>query len=150
MIPRLSKPDKGVINMAKYAYPAVFTKEGNSYCVAFPDIKGCVTFGDTLPEAMEMAEDALCLVLYDREEEGAEIPTASDIRSIQAGTDEVVSLISCDTIEYRKFFDNRAVKKTLTIPNWLNTLSERAGINFSAALQDALKAQLHISYTDEH
>ena len=54
--------------MAKYAYPAIFTKEENGYSVAFPDIDGCFTCGDTLPDAMEMAEDALCLMLYDREE----------------------------------------------------------------------------------
>lgn len=130
--------------MAKYAYPAVFTREGDAYSVSFPDIKGCVTFGSTLPEAMEMAEDALCLVLYDKEETGADIPAASDIKAVQMATDEVVSLVSCDTVEYRKFFDSRAVKKTLTIPNWLNTLSERAGINFSSVLQNALKEQLNI------
>jgi len=55
-----------------------------------------------------------------------------------------VTLIRCDTIEYRKFFDNRAVKKTLTIPAWLNTMAERQGVNFSMILQNALKAELHI------
>ena len=130
--------------MAKYAYPAIFTKEENGYSVAFPDIEGCFTCGDTLPEAMEMAEDALCLMLYDHEEDGEAIPTASDVKTVQGGTAEVVSLVCCDTVEYRKLYDNRAVKKTLTIPNWLNTLSERAGINFSTALQEALKAKLDI------
>lgn len=130
--------------MAKYAYPAIFTREGSAYTVDFPDIKGCVTFGNTLPEAMEMAEDALCLMLYDLEENGETIPPASNIKAVQADTEEIVSLVSCDTLEYRKYFDNRAVKKTLTIPNWLNTLSERAGINFSSVLQEALKAQLNI------
>ena len=91
-----------------------------------------------------MAEDALCLMLYDHEEDGEAIPTASDVKTVQGGTAEVVSLVCCDTVEYRKLYDNRAVKKTLTIPNWLNTLSERAGINFSTALQEALKAKLDI------
>ena len=130
--------------MAKYAYSATFTKEETGYSVAFPDIDGCATCGDSLPDAMEMAEDALSLMLYDREEEGAAIPVPSDVRSVQAGTDAVVSLVFCDTLEYRKYFDNRAIKKTLTIPNWLNTLSERAGLNFSSVLQDALKARLGI------
>ena len=62
--------------MAKYAYPAIFTKEENGYSVAFPDIEGCFTSGATLPEAMELAEDALCLMLYDREEDGEPIPPA--------------------------------------------------------------------------
>ena len=131
--------------MAKYAYPAIFTKEENGYSVFFPDIDGCFTCGDTLPEAMEMAEDALCLILYDHEEDGEPIPTASDVKAMQKETAEIVSLVYCDTVEYRKLHDNRAVKKTLTIPNWLNTLSERAGINFSTVLQEALKAKLDIN-----
>ena len=83
-------------------------------------------------------------MLYDHEEDGEEIPPASDVKSVQAGTSEVVSLVFCDTVEYRKLYDNKAVKKTLTIPNWLNTLSERAGVNFSFVLQEALKAKLDI------
>lgn len=130
--------------MAKYAYPAIFTREENGYSVVFPDIDGCFTCGSTLPEAIEMAEDALCLMLYDHEEDGETIPAASDVKRVQEGTAEIVSLVCCDTVEYRKLFDNRAVKKTLTSPNWLNTLSERAGINFSTALQEALKAKLGI------
>lgn len=57
----------------------------------------------------------------------------------------IVSLVCCDTVEYRKLYDSRAVKKTLTIPNWLNTLADRAGVNFSTVLQDALKAKLDIN-----
>ena len=129
----------------KYAYPAVFTKEEDGYSVAFPDIEGCFTCGATLPEAMEMAEDALCLMLYDHEEDGEEIPAPSDIREVSAGTEDIVSLICCDTVEYRKLYDNRAVKKTLTIPNWLNTIAESSGVNFSTVLQNALKQELHIT-----
>ena len=69
---------------------------------------------------------------------------ASDVRSIVCAENQLVTLIRCDTIEYRKFFDNRAVKKTLTIPAWLNTMAERQGVNFSMILQNALKAELHI------
>ena len=64
---------------------------------------------------------------------------------IHTKNDEFVSLVSCDTLEYRQFFDNRAVKKTLTIPSWLNTMSEKQGLNFSAILQNALKQELHIT-----
>jgi predicted RNase H-like HicB family nuclease len=128
----------------KYAYPAVFTKEDDGYSVIFPDIDGCATGGATLPEALEMAEDALCLMLYDHEEDGEEIPTPSDLKAIQADEASFVSMVCCDTVEYRKLYDNRAVKKTLTIPNWLNTLAERAGVNFSMTLQTALKQQLNI------
>lgn len=130
----------------KYIYPAVFTKDGDFYIVKFPDIEGCYTQGETLSEAVEMAEDALCLMLYDYEEEGKKIPEPSDIKKIKVSENEsFVSLISCDTLEYRKFYDNKAVKKTLTIPSWLNTMSEKEGINFSSVLQNALKKELHIT-----
>ena len=130
--------------MSKYAYPAVFAKENEGYSVSFPDIEGCYTCGAALPEAVQMAEDALCLTLYDMDEEGAAIPEPSDIRSIQSGTGEIVSLVCCDTLEYRKKYDKKAVKKTLTIPAWLNTMAEKQGVNFSTVLQKALKEQLSI------
>ena len=129
----------------KYAYPAIFTKDGKFYSVNFPDLEGCYTQGDTIENALEMAEDILCMTLYNLEENKQSIPVPSDIKSISVGTDEIVSLVSCDTIEYRQFYDNKAVKKTLTIPSWLNTMSEREGINFSAVLQNALKRELHIT-----
>ena len=93
---------------------------------------------------MEMANDVLCLTLYGMEEDGEEIPAASGVKEIKAVGDEFVTLISCDTIEYRKFYDNKAVKKTLTIPSWLNTMAEKQGINFSMTLQSALKKALDI------
>ena len=130
--------------MAKYAYPAIFTKEENGYSVAFPDIEGCFTSGATLPEAMELAEDALCLMLYDREEDGEPIPPPCDLRDLQARTGELVSPVHCDTLFYRKFFNKRSVKKTLTLPAWLNTMAERQGVNFSLVLQSALKRELDL------
>ncbi len=133
--------------MAKYLYPAVFTPaEEGGYLVDFPDLEGCFTDGDDLMDAMEMAKDALCLYLYSMEQENKTIPEASDVKRIQK-TDcasSFISLVGCDTIEYRKFFDKKAVKKTLSIPSWLNDMAERAEINFSATLQEALKRQLNI------
>lgn len=132
--------------MAKYVFPAVFTQEESGlYAVDFPDLKGCYTSGETLADAVEMAEDALCLMLYDMEEDGAEIPQPSPISGIQKDTESIVSLVACDTLEYRKFYDKKAVKKTLTIPNWLNVMAERENVNFSAILQEALIEKLHLS-----
>lgn len=128
----------------KYVYPAVFTVESEGISVLFPDIPNCATSGETLAEAMEMAADALALMLYSMEEDNLPIPAPTDIRQMSADTNSFVSLISCDTLEYRKMFDNKSVKKTLTIPSWLNKAAERENINFSAALQDALREQLHL------
>ena len=132
--------------MAKYLYPAIFTPEDGGYYIRFPDFESCYTDADDLMSAMKMANDVLCLTLYDLEQENGNIPAASSAQSIQKQLqgDEFVTLIACDTIEYRKFFDNKAVKKTLSIPSWLNDMAERAGINFSGTLQEALKKQLDI------
>lgn len=133
--------------MGKYVYPAIFTPEDNGqYSIRFPDIKNCFTGADSLPDAMDMANDVLCLMLYDMELASKDIPGASPVASIQSQTEtgEFVTLIACDTDEYRRKNDNRAVKKTLSIPSWLNTQAERAGVNFSQLLQDALKEKLSV------
>ena len=134
--------------MSKYVYPAVFVPEDKGmYSISFPDIEDCITCGDNLPHAMEMAGDALSLMLYDMEEEGGEIPPATPLNDIQTEGGAFVTYISADTLEYRKRFNNKAVKKTLTIPEWLNEAAAAAGVNFSQVLQDALKAQLHLGQT---
>lgn len=130
--------------MAKYVYPAVFTEEACGYSINFPDLPNCFTSGETLGEGIQMANDVLCLTLYEMEQKGETIPRPSSIHDIPVEKNEFVNFIPCDTVEYRKFFDNKAVKKTLTVPSWLNDMAERAGINFSATLQTALKHQLNI------
>ena len=132
--------------MVKYVYPAIFSpSEDGGFTVSFPDVSGCYTEGDTLAEAIEKAKDALCLILYDLEEREESIPVPTSINDVVTENGDIVSLVACDTLEYRKFFDKKAVKKTLTIPNWLNTMAERADINFSAALQEALIEKLNIN-----
>ena len=84
------------------------------------------------------------VTLYNMEENGKAIPAASDIKAVKAGEGEIVTLVMCDTLEYRRYYDNKAVKKTLTIPAWLNTMAERAGLNFSQVLQNGLKNELHV------
>ena len=68
----------------------------------------------------------------------------SEPRNVKTEGNEFVSVVGCDTLTYRKLHSNRAVKKTLTIPEWLNTAAEKRGVNFSAVLQDALKSQLNL------
>lgn len=132
--------------MAKYAFPAVFTAyENGLYSVNFPDVPSCYTDGEGLADALEMANDVLCLRLYDIEESGEPVPEPSDPKAIKTNENEFVSMVACDTLEYRKFYDKKAVKKTLTIPNWLNVIAERAGINFSQVLQEALSEKLGLN-----
>ena len=134
--------------MSKYAYPAVFTlEEDGTYSIIFPDLEGCYTCGDSLEDGIEMAEDALALTLYGYEKEGREIPKASVPTAITVSENEFVNFIACDTMAYRKMYNNKAVKKTLTIPEWLNEAATSMGLNFSQVLQEALisKIQMHRS-----
>ncbi len=131
--------------MARYVYPAIFTKEENGlYSVDFPDIKGCVTCGDDLADALYMAQDVLAFTLYDYERDNKKVPVPSDPDSIEVPNGSFVNCVLCDTLEYQKRNNNKAVKKTLSIPEWLNELAINAGVNFSQVLQDALKSQLNV------
>lgn len=127
------------ILMSKYVYPAIFTSEPDGgYSVYFPDLEGCYTCGDTLADALFMAEDALALILYGYEKDQRPIPQPSKMSDIKVTADSFLSMVACDTLEYRKRFNNKAVKKTLTIPKWLNEAAVAMNINFSQVLQDAL------------
>lgn len=131
--------------MAKYIYPAVFTKEEDGlYFINFPDFETCFTQGDNMQDGLTMASDVLCLTLYDMEENNKRVPTPSDPLNIKVNDNEFITLVSCDTLEYRKFYNNRSIKKTLTIPYYLNEAAEREGINFSQVLREALKEQLQL------
>lgn len=123
----------------KYAYPAIFTPEDDGgFSVRFPDLEGCFTCGDDMPDALFMAEDALALVLYGYESDARTIPSPSKTEDLELEPGEFVNSVACDTMEYRKRFNNKAIKKTLTIPEWLNEAAISMNINFSQVLQDAL------------
>ncbi|MDO9535588.1 MAG: type II toxin-antitoxin system HicB family antitoxin [Bacillota bacterium] len=131
----------------KLVYPACFYPcEEGGYTVIFPDLLGCITEGDTLAEAVDMAIEAAAGWLLDEVENQKPVPKASDIKDIVANEYEngFVSIISVDLDEYSKKHSNKAVKKTLTIPAWLNTIAEKEKINYSQLLQDALKNHLGI------
>lgn len=128
----------------KYVFPAIFTEDNNSFAIHFPDIEGCFTCGSTLTEGIEMAEDALALMLYEYEKDGISIPSPRRMQDIETDSNEFVTYITCDTIKYRKMHNNRAVKKTLTIPEWLNEEATAREINFSQVLQEALRLKLNL------
>lgn len=130
----------------KYIYPAIFTKdEDGSYLVKFPDIEGCYTEGKDLTEAYMMAEDVLNLMLWTLEDDKNKIiPAPSDPKDIKYDENSFVSLISADTLAYRKLYDKKSIKKTLTLPAWLNNLAIEKNINFSNILQNALIKELRV------
>lgn len=129
----------------KYVYPAVFTKEDDGgYSIHFNDLENCFTCADSLEEGIEMAEDALALVLYGYERDNKKIPSASKPSDIVLQENQFINYIKADTMEYRKMYNNKAVKKTLTIPEWLNEEAISIGINFSQVLQEALIQKINI------
>lgn len=122
-------------------FPAIFTFDGKYYNIDFIDLKGCSTFGDSIQNAYLMAQDAMGLYLDNL----TNFPKPTlDISKIILQKNQFVSFVSINMDEYRKKFNNKSIKKTLTIPAWLNYLSEKNNINFSQVLQEALKERLGI------
>lgn len=139
------------------AYPACFIKEETGYSVIFPDLNYTATCGDTLEEAFAMAIDCLAGYVHSCREEGEDIPSPSHLQDIrledvkaELELDNIregsfVNMVTVDVAEYARTHFNKSVKKTLSIPAWLNAAALEQGINFSQVLQDALKSQLHLS-----
>lgn len=119
-------------------YPAIIHNEDGSYWVEFPDLEGCYSDGNSLEQAIENAQDALGLYIAGMQEEGNPVPAPSDISSIK--TKEIKSYIYSDPDKYHR--KTRAVKKTLSIPEWLADAAEEHHLSLSKVLQEGLKAQL--------
>ena len=124
--------------MNKLFYPAVFHKaEEGGFWISFPDFPECLTEGDDMQKAYEMAVEALGLVLTGRAEEKEEIPKPTVVEQITVDNG-VWGIGEFDMMEYQRKHNSRAVKKTLSIPEWLNDAAIKAGVNFSQVLQEAL------------
>lgn len=132
--------------MNKLFYPAVFhVAEEGGFWITFPDLPECMTQGDSMQEAYEMAVDALGLALTSREQEKQPIPVASEVNQIPVGKDEYCVIIEFDMLAYKKRTNSKAVKKTLSIPEWLNEEAMSLGINFSQVLQEALMQKIGVN-----
>lgn len=124
------------------AYPAIFHAEDGGFWVEFPDLPGCVTEGDSIAEAVAEASSALGGFLCSMMDRSLELPAPSDLRAIATEGDDFASIVIADPLAFQK--RTKAVKKTLTIPEWLNEAAEARHINFSAVLQQALINQLQL------
>jgi len=130
--------------MKKMFYPAVFIPEDDgAFTVTFPDIPSCITCGDSMEQSYEMAFEALGLVLSYMEDKKEPIPSASKPQDIKLEDGQFLVVIEFDMIAYKRRTESRAVKKTLTIPSWLNDAALEKNVNFSQVLQDALMNKLH-------
>lgn len=135
-------------------YPACFYKEKKGYSVVFPDLNYLATDGKTLEDTMNNAMDCLAGYIYMESLESNKLPKPSDISKIDPKKvakeldpddkcdDYFVNYVSVDVESYAKLYFEKSVKKTLTIPAWLNDLGVKNNVNFSKVLQDALMKML--------
>ena len=127
-----------------YIYPAVFYPESDGrFSVIFPDLNDLATYGDNLADAFSMAQDACGQYLFTSLRDGEALPTPTPLESVEKDDPAAfVNLVGVNLDEYARAYDDKAVKKTLSIPAWLNTACENYGINYSKVLKDALIAKL--------
>ncbi|KIL06886.1 pilus assembly protein HicB [Clostridium botulinum] len=130
-----------------YVFPAIFTYDNDGISIEFPDLPGCLSCADTTDEAIKMAKEALALHLYGMEEDNESIPKDTPINNLTLLENQIPMLIEVYMPLYRTAIENQSIKKTLTIPQWLNKLAEKNEINFSQILQAALKEKLGIHST---
>lgn len=128
--------------MAKYFYPVILEPEKVGYSVYVPDIKGCATQGENMEDVFEMVQDAIGLMLEDVEEKNYPVP--SNPEDIKLAGKQFVIMVPFDSLAYEQKYNSKPVKKTLSIPAWLNTLAEENHINFSHLLKTALCDKLQV------
>lgn len=130
----------------RYVYPAKFQDSEDGISIEFPDFPGCFSCATDYEEAMNCAKDAMALHIYGMEKDGEEIPKASNLsKIIMDDPDCTVALIEVWMPPFRDEMVNKAVKKTLTIPQWLDELAIENKVNFSRVLQEALKDYLGVN-----
>ena len=128
-----------------YSYIAVVSFDEDGISINFPDLKGCFTCAENDEEVFKMAKEVLGLHMWGMENDNEAIPKPSSLKSIGLEKNETAILVDVFMPPVRDRINNRVVKKTLTLPQWLNAEAERAGVNFSQVLQGALKDYLHIA-----
>jgi predicted RNase H-like HicB family nuclease len=136
--------------MRKLTYIAVFEPINNGFSVYFPDLPGCISFGDDFQEAQKQAVDALGLHIYGMEKDGDELPLPSRTPKIDFDTaiGYMLSPITVFPDIVKNELDNRAVKTNLTIPAWLKEMAEAQGVNYSKVFQTALMDYLGVDNTN--
>ncbi len=128
----------------KYVYPALFSYDEDGISIEFPDLPGCFSCADTDEEALYMAEDVLGLWMVELEEDNEEIPSPTNLKDIEVEDNQKTVLVSVLMPTVRKAINNKSIKKTLTIPQWLDIMAREKDINFSYILQEGLKKELNL------
>lgn len=134
----------------RYVYPAIFSYDPDGISVEFPDLPGCLTCGDTQEEAFEMAKEAMALHLFGMEEDNDKIPEPTSLNELDVESNQATVLVDVWMPPFRQEMNNQSVKKTLTIPRWLDKQATEYKVNYSQLLQEALKKHLDAKEPDPH
>jgi predicted RNase H-like HicB family nuclease len=127
-----------------YVYPVIFSCEDKGgFCVYAPDLPGCVTEADNYADGIEKIREGICGMLYILERDGKSIPRPSEPAAVECAAGDVVSLVDAPLDDYKRRVGNRAVRRTVSIPEWMDALAIRDGVSLSQVTQDALKARLN-------
>ena len=127
-----------------YIYPAILNYTENGISIEFPDLPGCLPCANTSEEAVKNAKEAMGLHLWGMEKDNDPIPEPTDITDLKYSNGEIPLLVEVFMPPIRDRINNKFVKKTLSIPQWLNVEAEHAGVNFSQILQNGLRDYLHL------
>ena len=131
--------------MNQFFYPAIFhTDEQSGFWISFPDFPECMTQGEDMHEAYEMAVEALGLCIEECFQNGETLPEPSLPNQLAIAPTDCICIIDFDLIKYRRKHNSKAIKKTLSIPEWLNEIAIEQNINFSQVLQEALMQKVGI------
>ncbi|QQE79599.1 type II toxin-antitoxin system HicB family antitoxin [Alicyclobacillus sp. SO9] len=128
----------------RYVYPAIFDYADDGISIEFPDLPGCLPCAETTEEGVKNAREAMALHLYGMEQDRDFIPNPTDITELRVGQNQAIVLVEVWMPPFRDEMELRAVKKTLSIPKWLDDLAQDQHVNFSHLLQDALKQHLGV------
>jgi len=127
-----------------YIYPAILAYADSGISIEFPDLPGCLPCADTAEEAVKNSKEAMGLHLWGMEKDNDPIPAPTDITKLKHSNGQIVLLVEVFMPPVRERLNNKFVKKTLSIPQWLNAEAERVGVNFSSILQKGLKEYLNL------
>lgn len=124
-------------------YPAIFEQDTVGFGIYFPDVEGAVTQAESIPEGLVLAADALGIMLADLIEKDCPLPAPMPINEITVDKQtQFVTLVAVNLADYLK--ESQLDKKNVSIPHWLNVRAEKAGVNFSKTLTEALMDKLEV------
>lgn len=128
----------------EYIFPEILIYDSDGITITFPDLPGCITCAYNTEEAFKMAKESLGLHIYGMETDEEVISILSEVKDIRLENNQSIILVEIYMPLIRYTLDNKAVKKIVTIPNWMDTLAKKNNINLSQLLQEAIKNILKI------